>query len=237
MVGYIDEASVSEILSSVQSEILNVCENKYYEKAYMSEERSYWTNIPLWMYEDRNNKNIRTCLDIGCGYGTLLLAAKKIFGCKLFGLDYMDAYMSKKIIDKYDIDFRICNVETEPIPWEYKFDIILLTEVIEHFNFNVVVTLMKIINSLSDNGILYLSTPDSAYHGKITQYYSSYKQMPGPDGRAAVKDCHVYVFDKNELIKIFDDIGLTVERYMETQLFNFNFKLRKRKNSNQIVKE
>ncbi|KPU43423.1 bifunctional 3-demethylubiquinone-9 3-methyltransferase/ 2-octaprenyl-6-hydroxy phenol methylase [Oxobacter pfennigii] len=223
-----DYTELSQLIISVQSEIVDSCENLHYRKFYMQEERDYWDSISKWMYEEKDKRKIDKCLDIGCGYGTLLIIAQKIYGSDIYGIDFLDSYLSKDIIEKYNLNFKICNAETDTLPWECRFDIIFLTEVIEHFNFNVIPTLIKIRESLSDDGVFYLSTPDAEWYGKITEYYKDYKDMPSAEKNIPTKDCHIYVFNKNELLEIFNDVGFEVEDYQLTNMHHFNFKLRKK---------
>jgi predicted SAM-dependent methyltransferase len=50
-----------------------------------------------------------------------------------------------------------------------------MTEVLEHLNFHPVPTLKKVYNLLSENGALYLSTPDAYEWGKVNKYYQGYR--------------------------------------------------------------
>ncbi|HBM79924.1 MAG TPA: hypothetical protein DD426_03650 [Clostridiaceae bacterium] len=227
MSNYPDEQSIWKIISSVQSDILELCENGYYKLAYMNEEKKYWPCIPSWMLDEKSNNRIKNILDIGCGYGTLSITAKLLYKCNVCCMDFINAYLSKKIIDKYNLNFKIGNIETDRIPWNFKFDIILLTEVIEHFNFNSLPTLIKIREALSDNGSLFLSTPDAEYYGR-PDYYRNYKNMPAPKKGIPIRDCHIYVFNKRELLDIFDKTGFSISRLQKTESHHFNIKLVKK---------
>jgi len=220
------EIEILDIINSVQEDIVNNCNNDYYADRYKDVEKEYWEHIRKWIYMSRGHQ-IKNCLDIGAGYGTLLLYAKEIHNCELYGIDFTDRYLSDSLKNKHSINFELCNIELDKLPWNEKFDMILLTEVVEHFNFNLVPTLKKIHNSLNDNGTLYISTPDASKHGKITKYYKDYRDMPEPFKGNDLLDEHVYVFYRHELEDIFKEVGFRVEKARLTTCGNFNFELKK----------
>ncbi|MEM5778810.1 MAG: class I SAM-dependent methyltransferase [Candidatus Aenigmatarchaeota archaeon] len=55
-----------------------------------------------------------------------------------------------------------CDIENEDIPIRYKFNVILMTEVLEHF-LDPIPILRKIKRNLKKEGLLYISTPNCAY--------------------------------------------------------------------------
>ncbi|MGH1566708.1 MAG: methyltransferase domain-containing protein [Nitrosopumilus sp.] len=76
---------------------------------------------------------------------------------------------SFEFVLKISILIRIANCDD--IFLLKKFDIVIFTEVLEHFNFHPVMILKKIHSLLKSPDKLYLSTPDSHEWGKITKYY------------------------------------------------------------------
>lgn len=208
-------------LIEVQQEINYSNSYPYYGKQYMYEEKKYWYHICKWLYEEENK--VGSTLDIGCAYGTLSLFMKKKFICDTYCTDFIDVYLSKDIIKKYNFNFAINNIEIDDFPWDKKFDIILLTEVLEHFNFNPIPTLIKIRSLLNKNGYLYLSTPDINF-SKETNKYSSLAQIPSPFKAENIFDGHVYVYNESELLGVIKKAGFKIERYERTPC-NSNFNL------------
>jgi 2-polyprenyl-3-methyl-5-hydroxy-6-metoxy-1,4-benzoquinol methylase len=198
-------------LAKCQNEIASLSENDYYVEKYKKDESSYWIPIPKWIEEDSKTLKFRNCLDIGMAYGTLALFAQKKSGCDVFGIDFTDTYISKKLLKKYNFNFDVCNIELEDITWNEKFDLIILTEVLEHFNFYPVPTLQKIRNLLSEKGIVYLSTPDAADWGKLDTF-ASFEEIPMPIVGLPIIDGHVYQYTRDELGTIFAKAGLKVDR-------------------------
>lgn len=183
----------------------------YYEQSYRAEEHLYWVHLPGWIAEFAHGRKIESALDIGCAYGTLLVHTVQTSGCQGYALDFRDTYLSARLIDAMGIDFRICNVEQQPIPWERSFDVILFTEVLEHLNFQAAPTLRKLRDALSDHGRLYLSTPNRADWGPCHKYYQRYEDVPAPRAGDVV-DEHVWHFSRGELYAVIEEAGLRVLR-------------------------
>jgi SAM-dependent methyltransferase len=210
-----------------QREIISANHHSHYSQ-YHKDEIFYWIHIPAWLQADHNESPIRHCLDIGCAYGTLALFCKKTLLCDTYCVDFINDFLSPSLIDKYALNFALRNIELDEIPWENKFDAIILTEVLEHFNFYAVPTLKKIKNILSKKGKLYLSTPDALEWGRITQYYSYFRDMPAPNHQSEIIDTHIYQFNQAELFSLFDEAGLKVEQIAHspgTNFRHFNLKL------------
>src|SRR5262249_15441450 len=148
-------------LHSCQDEIQRLDPHPYYVSHYRPAEIFYWHHIAKWLYDDIHKHRPTNCLDIGCAYGTLLTYVKRLSNCKAYGIDFIEVYLSRSLITEYGLDFAVSNIELDALPWQETFDIILLTEVLEHFNFNPIPTLQKISGLLSPGGRLYLSTPDA----------------------------------------------------------------------------
>jgi 2-polyprenyl-3-methyl-5-hydroxy-6-metoxy-1,4-benzoquinol methylase len=110
----------------------------------------------------RDNLNI---LDVGCGSGALgaFLIANQ--NCKVHGFE-----INSNIIDiaKNNLTSVVeGNIETDPIPFEFKsFDYIVLGDVLEHL-INPIPTLEKLKKYLSKDGILLVTTPN-VKHWSVT---------------------------------------------------------------------
>ena len=134
--------------------------------------------------------------------------------------------MSNELIEKYNINYVFKNFETEEANIKGRFDIVILTEVFEHFNFNPVPTLEKIKNLLTDEGSLFLTTPNAKTWGRLP-YYSTWKKMPMPDPNSKIYDGHVYQYTIEELTEIFKVCGLSIVRVNEEGSHHLNFELRR----------
>jgi 2-polyprenyl-3-methyl-5-hydroxy-6-metoxy-1,4-benzoquinol methylase len=170
------------------------------------------------MIEDMINRNYNkkkpasSILDIGCGYGTLLSYASEVYGANGTCLD-VTPYLKSSIMEKYSLSFITGNIEKDPLPAGKRYDIIIMTEVLEHLNFQPVPTLKKIYDSLQEDGVFFISTPDAdSGWGRTFQYYNSLKDIPLVDPDAPWIDGHIWQYKKSELIKILKAAGFKIHR-------------------------
>lgn len=94
-------------------------------------------------------------LDVGCGNGAFLVQARSA-GWDVLGLDF-DAKAVQAAL-RLNLDVRVGGIECLNQD-QYKFDIITLSHVIEHF-YNPIETLESCYNLLSSNGFLWIETPN-----------------------------------------------------------------------------
>lgn len=202
-----------KVLDETREEVANNSHISYAE-IYEKQEIWFWTEILKWFYEDSRKNNFSKILDAGLAYGTLSIYAKKLTNAQMFAIDLSDEFFNKTLKKKFEINLIACNIDKDPIPWDHKFDAIIFTEIFEHLSCHPLPALLKLKNSLSDNGIIYLSTPDAKDYGRITDYFKSYKEMPY-EGEAIDKTgtTHVYHYSKEEMIELFDEAGLIVEKF------------------------
>ena len=197
----------------VQNEIAKADGLKgYYATTYSKEEALYWKQIPGWIREDAANRKVKRVLDIGCGYGTLLGFAAQTYAAEGFCMDF-NPYMRPAYSDPRKLTFRKGNIELDAIPWKESFDTIIMTEVLEHFNFNPSPTFEKIHSALAAGGVLFLSTPDEKEWGREIKYYKNISAMPMPDRTAKVVDAHVFIYSKAEITKLLTDAGFRIEKF------------------------
>lgn len=89
----------------------------------------------------------------------------------------------------------------------------ILTEVLEHFNFQAVPTLTKLRNAVSEGGRLFLSTPDSSEWGKTYKYFERYEDLPQPGPGHPLHDDHVWQFNRSELETVVSEAGWRIRRF------------------------
>lgn len=102
-------------------------------------------------------------LDIGSYAGHVLIGAKEI-GYDAYGCDM------EKYCDMYKIRFqslgianRACNFPQDKIPFEENyFDLVVLSEVIEHYNFHPFCVIEDIKRVLKPGGTVLITTPNQA---------------------------------------------------------------------------
>jgi SAM-dependent methyltransferase len=183
----------------------------YYTKTYRPSETLFWSNLPGWMRADAASHQAKRILDIGCGYGTLLAFAAEVYHAEPYCMDVIH-YMPK-FSEHRRIRFSSGNIQLDPIPAPGSFDVILMTEVLEHFNFQPLPTMKKIHDALAPGGVFFLTTPDAAEWGRNTKYYSNLKDLPAADRNSKFIDDHIWVYDRKELTQLVTEAGFTVEKF------------------------
>ena len=149
---FIEPPTDEEIYLLYKNEYHNNIKNKLFEtaKSKMRYARSLSQFNFIKDYIDINNKKI---CEIGAFDG-LLLNIFKNNGCNVFGYELNDnARVYAK--SKYNIDLKANFLESNE-----KYDIIILSHVIEHFK-NPKDILLKIKSMLNNDGYIYIEVPNS----------------------------------------------------------------------------
>ena len=149
---FIESPTDEEIYLLYKNEYHNNIKNKLFEmaKSKMRYARSSSQFNFIKDHIDCNNKKI---CEIGAFDGLLLNIFKKN-GCQVFGYELNDdARVYAK--NKYNIDLKANFFESKE-----KYDIIILSHVIEHFK-NPKEVLLKIKDMLNHNGYIYIEVPNS----------------------------------------------------------------------------
>jgi SAM-dependent methyltransferase len=209
------------LIAKIQEDIAKADKSpeEYYRNTYKPVEPRYWSKIASWMVEDSINRSYivkkpaTSILDLGCGYGTLLAFSANIYGAEGTCMDVIP-YLQPVIMKKYNLLFIKSDIEKNPIPFEEKqFDVIIMTEVLEHLNFNPVPTLKKICKSLKNGGAFFMSTPDAdGGWGRTTKYYSSVDEIPSVNQKAKWIDDHIWHYNSKELESVLYKAGFKIYR-------------------------
>lgn len=103
----------------------------------------------------------KTVLDVGCSTGYLCHFLSKQ-GNRVVGIDFIKSAVDTAV--KNGLDCHHCNIENEDIPPKTGelFDVIVLSEIIEHF-IDPLQVVNKLTQHLNKNGVIIISTPNIAY--------------------------------------------------------------------------
>jgi len=218
-------SSAGELVRKAQAEVLENNAADYY-RVYHRYERRYWREIPSWLQEEE--KGVGRVLDIGCSYGTLLVLSKLLFECECYGIDLFP-YISRELMNKHNLRCSLAtDIEVDPFPWEKSFDIIIMTEIIEHFRFRPEPTLVKIAKHLAPGGRIYLSTPNrnlwDARNNRAPM--DSLNELPffypgHPQAWTALHD-HTFQYDAKDIYAVAERSGLSVSRFSGDKNYEYN---------------
>lgn len=150
-------------------------------------------------------------LDIGCGYGTLLAFATEVYRSAGYCMD-VNHYIPR-FGEIRGFHFTSGNIQLDPVPKPGSFDVILMTEVLEHFNFEPLPTLRKIHDALAPNGVFFLTTPDAEEWGRQTKYYAKLADLPPADPSKKFIDDHVWIYNRQELVNLVTEAGFRIDRF------------------------
>src|SRR6266404_3269695 len=141
------------------------------------------------------DENCKTMLEVGCGFGFTLDFAKRILNMDVVG--YEPSLYGEVGAEELNLNIKRKYLTLEEVK-ERKFDIIFLSEVLEHIQDPLsFISLLK--EGLSEKGVLILTTPD---------YKKLQKDLTRPSELALLSPgAHVILFSENSLNKILKEAG------------------------------
>jgi SAM-dependent methyltransferase len=200
-------------LAATRDEIAAVANTTGFPDLYRTEEILYWLHLPGWIAEWAADESPSRMLDIGAGYGTLALFCAKLTGATVACLDIESHRMAESAMAPNGVTIREGNIETDSLDWAGSVDGVVMTEILEHFNFHPVPTMINIADALVPGGRLFLSTPDAASWGRVEGCPESYGDLPLPDARMPIEDRHIYQFSEDEVREVLTESGFRVLRF------------------------
>jgi SAM-dependent methyltransferase len=187
----------------------------YYTDRYSRDELGYIGQIPEWIRKfDCSFYTPGRGLDVGPGYGLL---ACHLSDCGIT-MDTMDrhTYISDRLANRFELTRHTGDIEREGYQViASTFRIIILTEVLEHFNFHPVPTLVKLRNFMKADGRLYLSTPNSSSWGILSGSLSkipTYNPLEQSYDNPPWKDQHIWQYSRQELGEVLKAAGFRIVR-------------------------
>ena len=140
-------------------------ENKIQKNSYFEyrniDSLSYEGNtLPLWIKNEIEFYELKI-LDYGCGFGQNIEALLKENYINVFGVDIENSAILSCV--KKGLDVKELDLETLENPFEIKFDIILLSHVIEHIPKNEIINTLLVIKNkfLAKGGKLLIAVPNA----------------------------------------------------------------------------
>lgn len=205
-------------LSQIQENLCNHYGPKhYYTTDYHKHELGYIGNIPRWIRDSQNLAwGKAKILDIGPGYGLLAAFSAEVTGSWTVTMDRVP-FLTREVCLENRIQRLVGDIERDKCPsYSPGWDMVIMTEVLEHFNFNPIQTLKGIRAEMAPTGALFLSTPDSASWGRLKDYVSLShiptfdKAYMGYDNPKWL-DKHIWQYSEDELRGVLSASGFKIE--------------------------
>lgn len=134
--------------------------NNYFNYRNITEESYKSLQVPLWIKQEIKNKDSKI-LDYGCGFGQNLKKLKhnnykNIYGADIDPTAIQSCQNNNLIVKQLDLE----NLKN---PYNFKFDVIILTHIIEHIQKSKIITTLTFIKKefLSENGKLLIAVPNA----------------------------------------------------------------------------
>lgn len=132
----------------------------------------------------------------------------------------------KIFINKYDLDIKKANIETEKLPFKnHTFDFVIFNEVFEHLRINPILALKEINRVLKSEGILLLTTPNLYAIHKYFMFilgfsfndaYDQFNKLPqyGYVG-------HIREYSTKEIRKFLEKTGFRIKNIIYRHDYSF----------------
>jgi len=146
---------MKKILNKIFNLIINDNEKEY----FLFHKDRYQKMLFLISRLTKKNCNI---LDAGCGFCNLLVGCHFLGESNLYGIDnFKSSNVFENKIKNLKINYKYCDFFKDNIPYsnEY-FDLIIFSEVIEHFNFYPQRFMSELYRILKPGGKIIITTPN-----------------------------------------------------------------------------
>jgi len=107
-----------------------------------------------------NSKKTDRVLDVGCSEGKILKDLIERGYSKLYGIDIQE--WSKTALAGTKVNYAECDIERETLPFKGPFDVIIISDVLEHL-FSPQSVLYDLKKHLSPHGKIFFSMPNAGW--------------------------------------------------------------------------
>lgn len=227
--------AINEIFSSTQ--FLGHWNDGLDCKLYSLNGAGYWDILYMLIYNMYKRKSDVKYLEVGPGYGIMSCSLKKLLSLDITWLiipakddmrDYNKKALSRQLCTKYNIHTVEGYLETDDFAGCY--DIIVMSQVMEHLVCNPVGSFKKLKYLLADDGRIFISVPEETRWPQV----ESYKEIPYANAisedeymrRNIINEyAHFHEYTYEEAIAVFEESGLEcVEHVWSMPIHHFVLK-------------
>jgi SAM-dependent methyltransferase len=195
------------------------------EKQLSLEERQSYFNLRYYGYLDIltsiDFKPDMKILDIGFEPAHLEMALNKL-GVDIYGVTFELWYpKSKERAKKYNIKYNILNVEKDKLPYkDSTFDVVILTEIMEHFYLDCYNALRESYRVLKKGGKIIITTPNAVSgHKRLTLLVGKLNRVhPRETFKRNIYHKHHFLYKLSELSDLARDVGFKIDKKSFIQL-------------------
>lgn len=134
--------------------------NNYFEFRKIDSTSYKNQKLPIWIRNQLENKEIKI-LDYGCGFGQNMTGLLNDGFKNVFGVDI--EHSAIKQCTKNNLNVKELDLENIDNPFYFKFDVIILSHIIEHIPKSEIINTLSFIRKyfLLENGMLLISVPNA----------------------------------------------------------------------------
>ena len=192
--------------------------------AYLAAHRHEYVRTICDVLEFSHRTGAKRVLEIGAFFGLVCITLQK-FGLEVVAADipeYMEMPEQVERFQRNGVARASVRLQDFVMPFEdERFDVIIMTEVLEHLNFNPVPLLKEINRVGAKESLFYLSLPNLAYYmhrlrflfGKsMHQSIDSYFEQVKP-GSLEIVNGHWREYTRAEIVDLLSQLGYTIHRH------------------------
>lgn len=124
---------------------------------------------------------------------------------------------NKSKSEVFEFEYANHNIETDDIPFDRKFDVILFCEVLEHLTNDPMQAILRIKNSLNKDGILVLTTPNVNRLENISKMIAG-SNIYDPYSGYGIYGRHNREYNKHELSLLLSHCGFEIEEMFSSDV-------------------
>ena len=173
-----------------------------------------------------DKKSDTSILEIGANPYFTSILLRKFTNSHLFFTNYFEnnsGELGKQVQrnihtnETFEFEFINHNVETDDIPFDKEFDVVLFCEVLEHLISNPMQALLRIKKSLKKDGILILTTPNVNRLENISKMISG-ANIYDPYSGYGIYGRHNREYNKHELFMLLSHCGFNIEEMFSSDV-------------------
>ncbi len=173
----------------------------------------------------KNNNQPESLLEIGANPYFMSILLRKFTDYRISYTNYFGVNSGKSTQiqenkdtkEIFEFEFTNHNIDTDDIPFEEKFDVILFCEVLKHLTNDPMLAILRIKKSLKENGTLTLTTPNVNRLENISKMIAG-SNIYDPYSGYGIYGRHNREYNKHELFLLLSHLGFEIEEMFSSDV-------------------